>query len=204
VYEPITVEVDRAHGEGKYRSYTINFIGRLIRIVEAGNTTMRLYEWADRGRLLYLVHVEEDKPGRPPRRTLYPFINTHSGGATPRKGYTAEEVSRAYPEFAAEKCLGLTEDDDDGSPGEPNGGQGSPVESREDKPNSSGSAGSGEPSEAKTQHPPKQYPREEKDSDSGFTGFTPEQEQRIRKLVDEGMSEKLAREEVLGKGWVEP
>jgi hypothetical protein len=43
--------------------------------------------------------------------------------------------------------------------------------------------------------------------DSGFTrftGFTPEQERRYRKLVDEGMSEKLAREEVLGKAWVEP
>jgi hypothetical protein len=103
------VEVDRAYGEGDYRSHTINFIGRLIRMVEAGHTTMRLYEWADpRGRLLYLVHVEEDRPGRPPRRTLYPFINTHSGSATPRKGYTAEEVSRAYPEFAAEKFLGLT------------------------------------------------------------------------------------------------
>jgi putative DNA primase/helicase len=99
------------------------------------------------------------------------------------------------------------EDDDVGSPGEPNSGQGSPGESREDKPNSSGSGGSGEPSEAKTQHPPKQSPREEKDSDSGFTGFTgftPGQEQRIRKLVREGMSEKLAREEVLGKGWVAP
>jgi putative DNA primase/helicase len=33
---------------------------------------------------------------------------------------------------------------------------------------------------------------------------TVEQLQRIRELVDEGMSEKLAREEVLGKGWVEP
>jgi hypothetical protein len=108
VYEPITVEVDRAYGEGNYRSYSINFIGRLIRIVEAGHTKMRLYEWADRGRLLYLVHVEEVKVGRSPRRTLYPFINTHSGSATPRKGYTAEEVSRAYPEFAAEKFLGLT------------------------------------------------------------------------------------------------
>ena len=85
MYEPITVEIDRARGEGNYRSYTINFIGRLIRIVEAGHTTMSLYEWADRrGRLMYLVHVEEDNPGRPPRRTLYPFINTHSGGATPR------------------------------------------------------------------------------------------------------------------------
>ena len=108
MYEQITLEIDRAHGEGDYRSYTINFVGCLIRIVEAGHTTMSLYEWADRGRLRYLVHVEEDKPGRPPRRTLYPFINTHSGGATPRKGYTAEEVSRAYPEFAAEKCLGPT------------------------------------------------------------------------------------------------
>jgi len=99
------------------------------------------------------------------------------------------------------------EDDDDGSPGEPNGSQGSPGESREDKPNSSGSGGSGEPGEAKNQHPPKNSPREEKDSDSeftGFTGFTPGQEQRIRKLVREGMSEKLAREEVLGKGSVGP
>jgi hypothetical protein len=108
VYEPITVEVDRAYGEGTYRSYSINFIGRLIRIVEAGHTKMTLYEWADRGRLIYLVHVEEVKVGRSPRRTLYPFINTHSGGATPRKGYTAGEVSRAYPEFADERFLGLT------------------------------------------------------------------------------------------------
>jgi hypothetical protein len=108
MYEPITVEVDRGYGEGDYRSYTIIFIGRLIRIVEAGHTKMRLYEWADRGHLLYLVHVEEDKPGRHPRRTLYPFINTHSGGGTPRKGYTAEEVSRAYPEFAAGRFLSPT------------------------------------------------------------------------------------------------
>ena len=106
MYEPITVEIDRGYGEGDYRSHTIHFIGRLIRIVEAGHTKMRLYEWADRSQLLYLVHVEEDKPGRPPRRTLYPFINTHSGGASPRKGYTAGEVSRAYPELAAGRVLG--------------------------------------------------------------------------------------------------
>jgi putative DNA primase/helicase len=99
------------------------------------------------------------------------------------------------------------EDDDDGSPGEPNDSHGSPGESREDRPNSSGSSDSGEPSEAKNQYPPKQSPRVEKDSDSGFTGFTgftPEQPQRIRKLVREGMSEALAREEVLGKEWVGP
>jgi hypothetical protein len=108
VYEPITVEIDRGYSDADYRSYSINFIGRLIRIVEDGHTTMRLYGWADRGRLVYLVHVEEDKPGRPPRRTLYPFINTHSAGTTPRKGYSAEEVSRAYPEFANRTFLGLT------------------------------------------------------------------------------------------------
>ena len=108
MYEPITLEIDRANGEGDYLSYSLYFVGRLIRMVEAGHITMRLYEWADLGRLLYLVHVEEDKPGKPPRRTLYPFINTHSGGGTPRKGYTAEEVSRAYPEFAAEVFLGPT------------------------------------------------------------------------------------------------
>ena len=108
MYEPITLEIDRAHGGGNYRSCSLYFVGRLIRMVESGHTKMSLYEWADLGRLLYLVHVEEDKPGRPPRRTLYPFINTHSADATPRKGYTAEEVSRAYPEFAAEKLMGPT------------------------------------------------------------------------------------------------
>ena len=35
-------------------------------------------------------------------------------------------------------------------------------------------------------------------------GVTPEQQQRIRKLVREGMSKTLACAEVLGKGWVEP
>jgi hypothetical protein len=108
VYEPTTVEIDRVCGEGNYRSQNLYFVGRLIEIVEAGHTTMRLYEWSDLGRLLYLVHVEEDKPGKPPRRTLYPFINTHSGGGTPRKGYSPEEVSRAYPEFAAGRFLGPT------------------------------------------------------------------------------------------------
>ncbi len=100
MYEPITVEVDRGYGDGAYRSNPINFTGRLVKTIEEGHTTIRLYEWADRDRLVYLVHVEEDKLGRPPRRTLYPFINTHSAGVTPTKGYTAKEVSRAYPEFA--------------------------------------------------------------------------------------------------------
>ena len=99
------------------------------------------------------------------------------------------------------------EEDDEGSPGEPNGDEGSPGESREDTADSSGIGLDGEPSEAKNQNSPKQSSRVDEDMDSaftGFTGFTPEQERRVRKLVDEGMSEKLAREEVLGKGWVEP
>ena len=100
MYEPITVEVDRACGDGAYRSYPISFTGRLIKTIEDGHTTMSLYEWADhRGRLAYLVHVQVNKRGRPPRRTFYPFINTYLAGATPTKGYTAQEVSRAYPEF---------------------------------------------------------------------------------------------------------
>ena len=106
MYEPITVEIDR--GNGDHRSHPINFIGRLVETIEEDHTTMRLYEWADRGRLVYLVHVEEDKPGRLPRRTLYPFINTHCAGVTPTKGYTAEEVSLAYPEFANGRFLGRT------------------------------------------------------------------------------------------------
>ena len=100
MYEPITVEIDRSYGEGNYRSHSVNFTGRLVQLIEEGYTTMRLYEWADLGYVVYLVHVEEAKPEQRPQRTLYPFINTHSAGATPRKGYTAEEVSRAYPEFA--------------------------------------------------------------------------------------------------------
>jgi hypothetical protein len=100
MHEPITVNVDGGHGGGAYLSHPVTFTGRLLETVEGGRATMRLYEWADRGRLAYLVHVEEHRPGRPPRRTLYPFVNTHSAGAAPTKGYTAKEVSGAYPEFA--------------------------------------------------------------------------------------------------------
>ena len=92
------------------------------------------------------------------------------------------------------------EDGDVGSPSEPDDHHSSPGESREDMADSSDVGGDGEPSEAKNQNPPKNPPRVEKDSDSGFT---PEQEQRIRKLMDQGMKEKFAREEVLGKEWVE-
>jgi putative DNA primase/helicase len=99
------------------------------------------------------------------------------------------------------------EEGDDGSPGEANGGEGSPGESCKDTADSSGTGPVGEPSEAENQNPPNQSSRVEEDMDSGFTGFTgftPEQKRRICKLVDEGMSEKLAREEVLGNAWVEP
>jgi hypothetical protein len=107
MYEPITVKIDRGYGDGAYLTHSITFTGRLVRIIEKGFTTMRLYEWVDRGRLVYLVHVEEAVPGRLPRRTLYPFVNTHLARATPTKGYTAEEVARAYPEFSNGKFLGL-------------------------------------------------------------------------------------------------
>ena len=47
----------------------------------------------------------------------------------------------------------------------------------------------------------------EKDSTNSQThtgDMTEDQERRIRKLVHEGMSERIARETVLGRGWVEP
>ena len=99
MYEPTTVEIDRNYGDSTYRSHYIKFTGRLVKLIKKGPTTMRLYEWVERGYMIFLVHVEE-KPGRLPRHTLYPFINTHLARTTPKKGYTAEEVSRAYPEFA--------------------------------------------------------------------------------------------------------
>ena len=108
MYEPITVEIDRSYGEGTYRSHSVNFTGRLVQLIEEGYTTMRLYEWVDRGYMVYLDHVEKAKSEQRPQRTLYPFINTHSDGAIPRKGYTAEEVSRAYPEFVAGRFVGTT------------------------------------------------------------------------------------------------
>jgi hypothetical protein len=100
MYEPITVEIARAYGDGTYRTHNLKFTGRLVGLVENESTTMRLYEWVDRGYVRYLVQVAEEKPMRLPRRTLYPFTNTHPARGTPKKGYTAEEVSRAYPEFA--------------------------------------------------------------------------------------------------------
>ena len=120
------------------------------------------------------------------------------------------------------------EDEADGSPSEPSSRHGSPGDFRIDKPDSSGSGGHGEPSEVKNHNSPKRSPRVEKDSDSGFTGFTrftPDQEavtledefppssklppgqsatieqlQRIRELVRQGFSERGARMEVLAKG----
>lgn len=78
-----------------------------------------------------------------------------------------------------------------------------------------------EPSEPKNNKVPHDLSREETLYDKGSEGSegsarpgsedltsgesaTVEQLQRIRKLEQQGMSEKLAREEVLGKGWVEP
>jgi hypothetical protein len=99
MYEPITVEIDRGYCDGTYHSHNVKFTGRLVQRIENGYITMRLYEWVDRGYVVYLVHVEEEEPGRLRRRTLYPFTNTHSAKTTPKKGYTKEEVTQAYPEF---------------------------------------------------------------------------------------------------------
>jgi hypothetical protein len=63
----------------------------------------------------------------------------------------------------------------------------------------------------RTQDTPKSHNSLEKDSTrvnakyvSEVSEVSEEQENRICDLMDKGMSEKFAREEVLGKGWVEP
>jgi hypothetical protein len=42
VYEPTTVQIDTVCAEGEYRWQSLYFLGRLLRIVEAGHTKMRL------------------------------------------------------------------------------------------------------------------------------------------------------------------
>src|SRR5215212_7825804 len=65
MYEPITVQIDRGYGVGNYRSHSLYFVGRLIRIVEDGHTTMRLYEWADPGRLPDAPSIRSSTPTPP-------------------------------------------------------------------------------------------------------------------------------------------
>jgi hypothetical protein len=82
-------------------------------------------------------------------------------------------------------------------------------ESRSSKPNSSGRGAPSGQSGPKSHNSPYQTPRVDEDSEkrsasSASSDVSEEQLQQIHKLVYEGMAEKLAREEVLGKGWVEP
>ncbi len=96
MHELIIVEVGGDSGNGTCRYQTIGFTGRLIQVSsESRYTTTTLYEWSDRG---YLVHVDEDRPRGLPLRNLHPW----PAEATPRVGYTAEEIIQAYPEFANE------------------------------------------------------------------------------------------------------
>jgi hypothetical protein len=103
MYEPTTVEIDRNYGDSTYRSQYIKFTGHLVKLIKKGPTTMRLYEWVDRGRLVYLIHVrEEEKPSRRlPRHTLYPFINTHLARATPKIAYAFSRASRIQEDFTS-------------------------------------------------------------------------------------------------------
>ncbi len=94
MHEPITVEVGGDYGDGAYRYETVRFTGRLVDVWEENSTIISLYEWLDRG---YLVYEEHDYYGRTPRRILHPWPDTK---AAPSKGYTAEEIARKYPGFA--------------------------------------------------------------------------------------------------------
>jgi hypothetical protein len=87
MYQPITVEVDRACGEGAYRSHPISFTGRLLKTIQDGHATMKLYEWAnEQGARPTWSTSRRIGPGRLPRRALYPFVNTTRPGPPPRRG----------------------------------------------------------------------------------------------------------------------
>jgi hypothetical protein len=94
------VEIDREdYGEGTYRSsHNINFTERLVQLIDEGYTTMRLYEWVDRGYGVYLVHIAEEKPGRLARRTLYPLSPTPTPpGAHRRRDTPKRRFLRRVP-----------------------------------------------------------------------------------------------------------
>jgi len=93
----------------------------------------------------------------------------------------------------------------------PSGGNGPNAEKWGSAGNSSGSAGSAGPSGPENTKDPQEDTSHEFNSDNGpngpngpSNGTTAEQERKIRRLVSEGMSERIAREQVLGKGWVAP
>jgi hypothetical protein len=96
VYEPTTVEIDRVCGEGNYRSYTIYFVGRLIQIVEAGHTTMRLYGWADLAACSTWSTSRRTNPV-----SLPDAPSTRSSTPTPA-------VARPVRDTPQRRCLGLT------------------------------------------------------------------------------------------------
>ncbi len=85
MYEPITVEIDRNYGDGTYRSQHIKFTGRLVKLIKKGPTAMRLYEWVDRGYVIYLVHVNEEKPRRLPGGEVCASESTWHARRPPRR-----------------------------------------------------------------------------------------------------------------------
>jgi hypothetical protein len=44
MYEPISVEIYSAYGDGTYRSHNIEFTELLVGLIENGYSTMRLHE----------------------------------------------------------------------------------------------------------------------------------------------------------------
>jgi putative DNA primase/helicase len=127
-------------------------------------------------------------------------------------GLRADHPDPDDPESGDDRPAGGFGGGDKGPRSGPSSADGPRGESRASKPDSSGGGAQSGQSGPKNQKVSCQPPRVEKDSEkrsassasSAFAGFTPRQEQRIRKLVHEGLSESMAREEVLGKGCVEP
>ncbi len=140
-----------------------------------------------------------------------------------QKGFVAQLSERGYERKRATRGvnrgryiwvgIGLRDDgnppdpDDEGSQSEPKSAQGSHQQSRKDRPNTPPPSGGSEPCEAKNQVLQAENAREARVVDCGFTRFTgfttegqtltKEEAQQVQRLASQGMSEKIAREEVL-------
>ena len=85
----VEVYVGRPDKDGHYREERVWFIGECIDSYEEGWTRITLYKSRESR---HLVHVDVDRPGHDPVRTLYP-------SSAPSRGYTAEEVAQTWKMF---------------------------------------------------------------------------------------------------------
>lgn len=88
-FDLVKVYVSRPDKDDHYMEERVWFIGKCIDSYEEGWTTFTLYKSRESR---YLVHVDIDRPGKDPVRTLYP-------SSAPSRGYTAEAVTQTWKKF---------------------------------------------------------------------------------------------------------